>query len=68
MFRAFTIGVPLWWFPDYLAPYKNIWLKSLNFKEEGDHINLVLSYKFDESGTDPIKKSFVYYKEWSRFC
>ncbi len=69
MFKAIQAGAPYWWFPDYLAPYKNIWWKDLSFEEEGDHINLILFYKFDESGvTGPIKKSFVYHKGWSGFC
>ena len=69
MFKAIQAGVPYWWFPDYLTPYKYVWWKGLCFKEEGDHINLILSYKFDEScATSIIKKYFIYYKEWSNFC
>lgn len=66
-FSAMKCACPMWWWPDWLAPYEILYLKSISFEEKGNCIDIIITYKV-ETSESPKTKIFIYNKEWLNIC
>ena len=64
MFDALDHGVPLPWFPDYMAPYKIIYLTGMEFKTDKEYITAELNYLDDNISK---KRTYVFNKSCTGF-
>ena len=67
-FEAMAAACPMYWWPEWLQPYKIVYLQNIDFEEKDNIIKINILYKNDTPGPKGMRlKIYEFNKDWVRF-